>query len=101
MSTRPETTFGQEVYDALKRHPDGNLVLSGMTYARRKRLRSIERKDLPKVFRNATYATRQAFKRSTPKELVEHLVGLKRNEMAASDNFSRAMMFGIAALWLT
>ena len=67
-------TFGQEVYDALKRHHSGHKVLSRLTSSTKKRLREAERVGLPKVFRHADYRSRQLFKRASPAELADYLV---------------------------
>ncbi len=69
-----ENTYGQEVYDALKRHHSGHLVLSRLTYSTKKRLREAERGDLSKVFRHADYRSRQLFKRASPAQLADFLV---------------------------
>ena len=66
-----ETTFGQALYDELKRLGGG--VTSNLKYADIQRLKAADREAVVDLFRGSGYAVIQRIKEDTPEQVADYL----------------------------
>jgi len=77
------------VYEALRKHRRGGLVLGMLNYAARKRLKAAGRRDLRRVIPGSNYAKIQVYKRASAQEIADYLV--EEQAIAQGQNSGLAM----------